>query len=51
MPVADIVVGVDMSDTGITEMDVLDARIPGDVANGPTRPAWRRRLRACGVSA
>jgi hypothetical protein len=41
MPVADMVVAVGMSDTSITEMDVLDARIPGDAANGPTRPAWR----------
>jgi hypothetical protein len=33
MPDADIVVGVDMSDTGITEMDVLDAGIRAIVAH------------------
>jgi len=33
MPVADIVVGVDMSDTGITGMDVLCAGIPAIVAD------------------
>jgi hypothetical protein len=47
MPVADMVVGVDMSDTGITEMDVLDAGIPGDVANGPTCTAQTSRFPAC----
>jgi hypothetical protein len=35
----DIVVGVDMSDTGMTGMDVLDAGIPAIVALGTrTRP-------------
>jgi hypothetical protein len=42
MPVADIVVGVDMSDTGIPGVDAVFAAIPGIVQTsraGPGRPA------------